>query len=88
MIQVKITPDRGITARGIRRKSECHKLHLSNSANKRNFNWSELTLNWTLEQCLISWLNRQTLALGAQPYGQRAFGCSASRTPPLINISA
>ena len=67
MNQVKITPDRGITAGGIRPKSECHKLHLSNTANKRNFNRPELTLNWTLEQCLISWLNRQTLVLGAQP---------------------
>ena len=42
-----MTPDSGITACGIGLKSESHKLHLLNTANKRNFNQPELTLNWT-----------------------------------------
>ena len=67
MNQVKMYAHQGITAGLIRPKSECYKLHLSNTANKRNFSWPELTLNWTLEQCLISRRYPKTLALGAQP---------------------
>lgn len=63
MNRVKRSPNRVITplcvrcvsGRSIRTtigpKSEFYKLRLSNTANKRNFNWPELTLNWTLEQC-------------------------------------
>lgn len=57
MNEVKMDDYQGITAGRIGPKSDRRKLHLSNTANKRNFVLPELTLNWTLEQCLISWLN-------------------------------
>jgi hypothetical protein len=82
MNQVKMYAHQGITAGLIRPKSECHKLHLSNTANKRNFNWPELTLNWTLEQCLISWRNLKSWALGAQPRERPGFGYSATLIRP------